>query len=77
MHGWAEVEHDLLYKPLSGKPSDTERSILDEINGIVLAGEIALERLQNAMKTRLGMQEQRFNNHYELAAYIYERLTNR
>lgn len=75
MHAWAEVEHDLLYKPLSGKPSEGERAILDELNGIVLAGEIALERLQNAVKVRLDVEEQQFTNHYELAAYIYDKLT--
>lgn len=42
MHAWAEVEHDLLYKPLTGNPSTDERAILDEINGLVMAGEIAL-----------------------------------
>ncbi len=51
MHSWAEVEHDLVYKPINGKLSDEEYAILDEINGLVLSGEIALERLQKAMLT--------------------------
>src|SRR3972149_4469449 len=33
MHAWAEVEHDLVYKPLSGGLSEEELSILDQING--------------------------------------------
>ena len=48
MHAWSEVEHDLVYKPLQGTLSDEELAILDELNGLVLAGEIALERLQSA-----------------------------
>src|SRR5437763_15047589 len=46
MHAWSEVEHDLVYKPFEGTLSDTEYAILDELNGLVIAGEIALELLQ-------------------------------
>jgi ppGpp synthetase/RelA/SpoT-type nucleotidyltranferase len=46
MHAWAEVEHDLVYKPLQGKLSADQDAILDELNGLVMAGEVALERLQ-------------------------------
>jgi ppGpp synthetase/RelA/SpoT-type nucleotidyltranferase len=77
MHAWAEVEHDLLYKPLTGDPSDAERAILDEINGLVMAGEIALGQLQTAVKQRFLQEEQSFSNHFELAAYLYDRLTKR
>lgn len=52
MHAWSEVEHDLVYKPLSGLVSGDELAILDEINGLVLTGEIALERLQKAYAER-------------------------
>lgn len=41
MHAWSEVEHDLIYKPMQGTLSEEELSILDELNGLVLAGEIA------------------------------------
>jgi ppGpp synthetase/RelA/SpoT-type nucleotidyltranferase len=54
MHAWAEVEHDLIYKPLQGNLSEDELAILDEINGMVLAGEIALERLQRAVNNLSG-----------------------
>src|SRR5690606_9552985 len=53
MHAWSEVEHDLVYKPLQGTLSDEEYAILDELNGLVLAGEIALERLQKAGEARV------------------------
>ena len=72
MHAWAEVEHDLVYKPLQGRLSEDEYAILDELNGLVLAGEIALERLQRAAEVRAGRHGSRFSNHYDLAAFLFE-----
>jgi len=72
MHAWSEVEHDLIYKPLSGNLSDDEHSILDELNGMVLSGEIALERLSSAIKRRVELDSKSFSNHFELASYLYE-----
>jgi ppGpp synthetase/RelA/SpoT-type nucleotidyltranferase len=74
MHAWAEVEHDLAYKPQIGRLSEEEFKILDELNGLVLSGETALERLQKAFKSRIASIEQQFNNHYELAALIREKI---
>ncbi len=72
MHAWSEVEHDLIYKPLSGDVSEEEFAILDQLNGLVLAGEIALERLQKVIQQRnLNNGDKPFNNHYDLAAYLY------
>ena len=74
MHAWAEVEHDLSYKPLSGNLSTDELAILDEINGLVLAGDIALQRLQHAFERRVNTGNPEFTNHYELAAFLYREL---
>ncbi len=72
MHAWAEVEHDLVYKPLTGALSKQEYSILDELNGLVLSGEIALERLQESARGRVaGLGKRAFANHYDLASFIY------
>jgi len=76
MHSWAEVEHDLAYKPQIGRLSEEEFKILDELNGLVLSGETALERLQKAFKQRIASMEQQFNNHYELAALIREKINS-
>lgn len=76
VHAWAEVEHDLAYKPMSGDLSSEEYAILDELNGLVLAGEIALERLQKAGDLRLRLKEGKFRNHYELASYIFGKVSN-
>lgn len=72
MHAWSEVEHDLVYKPLQGQLSAEEYSILDELNGLVLSGEIALERLQRAGELRASTQGREFSNHYDLAASLVE-----
>ena len=74
MHAWAEVEHDLAYKPKIGSLSEAEYRILDELNGMVLSGEFALERLQKAFNQRISQIEHSFNNHYELAALIRGKL---
>lgn len=72
MHAWSEVEHDLIYKPLSGRLSTDEHAILDEINGLVISSEIALERLQAARDRRLQTQQGKFDSQYELASYLFE-----
>lgn len=75
MHAWAEVEHDLVYKPLNGELSVDEYEILDELNGLILAGELALKRLQKAVKDRVIKDDRFFSSHYELAAFIYDRIS--
>jgi ppGpp synthetase/RelA/SpoT-type nucleotidyltranferase len=70
MHAWSEVEHDLVYKSLEGVLSVDEYSVLDELNGLVMAGELALERLQRAGETRVASRGRLFSNHYELATHL-------
>lgn len=72
MHAWSEVEHDMIYKPLSGELSEEELAILDELNGLVLTGEIALERLQHAVEKRVAKENAKFSNRYELAAFLVD-----
>lgn len=72
MHAWAEVEHDLVYKSTSSRLSQDEYAILDELNGLMHAGEIALERLQRAVKRRLNFELKPFANHYELSSFFYD-----
>jgi ppGpp synthetase/RelA/SpoT-type nucleotidyltranferase len=75
MHAWSEVEHDLIYKPDTGDVLPEEHAILDEVNGLVIAGEIALERLHNAIQARVtSAASQSFANKYDLASYIYTKL---
>ena len=72
MHAWSEVEHDLVYKPMQGQLSEEEYAILDELNGLVLAGEIALERLQRAGEQRISEHDRKYTNHYDLASSLLE-----
>jgi ppGpp synthetase/RelA/SpoT-type nucleotidyltranferase len=76
MHAWSEVEHDLIYKPVAGNLSEDEYAILDQLNGLVLAGEIALERLQKAGQRRVGYGGGEFANHYDLANFLLSRASN-
>lgn len=76
MHAWAEVNHDLAYKPSSGELSKQESSILDGLNGLVLTGEVLLEQLQSAFQERVAHQKEPFANQYELAAFIRKQLEN-
>lgn len=77
MHAWSEVEHDLIYKPLQGTLSQEEYVILDELNGLVMAGEIALERLQSAGNARIQDKRSSFGSQYDLASYLYNFLSIR
>jgi ppGpp synthetase/RelA/SpoT-type nucleotidyltranferase len=73
MHAWSEVEHDLVYKPLSGELSQEEYAALDQLNGLVLAGEIALETLQKANQARVAAKGKKIVNHYDLAVHLLSR----
>lgn len=69
MHTWSEVEHDLAYKKLMGAVSREEYECLDELNGLMMAGEIVLNRLQQLSHQRIqGITS--FDSHYALAAYL-------
>lgn len=69
MHAWSEVEHDLVYKPCRGQLSIEELQILDEINGLVLSGEIALERLKSAINKRTKINNE-ITNQFELTNFL-------
>lgn len=77
MHAWSEVNHDMVYKPLSGDLSLAELAMLDQLNGLVLSGEIALESLQRAARDRIASPGKpadppaKFLNHFELAAFLH------
>lgn len=74
MHAWSEVEHDLVYKPLSGNLTKEELAILDELNGLVLTGEIALERLQAAGNKRINSSKDKFKSQFDLASFLSTKL---
>jgi len=69
MHAWAEVEHDLVYKPRPRGVTEAVRASLDEVNEIVREGETALERLQRSVNEAGGWSDP-FEDHYELSAFL-------
>lgn len=73
MHAWSEVEHDLAYKAKKGDVSYEEYEALDEINGLVIAGEISLQRLQRLTQARILEGKKSFSSHYQLADFLYEK----
>jgi hypothetical protein len=70
MHSWSEVEHDLIYKRFSGDVSLAEHQLVDQLNGLVLTGEMILEQLQSTIRERVARSQQQFADQYELSAYL-------
>lgn len=60
MHAWAEVTHDLIYKPQKGPLNAEEIKMVDDLNDIVRAGEATLEKLQESVEARQNGAELRF-----------------
>ena len=73
MHAWAEAEHDLAYKKKQGEVSYEEYETLDEVNGLVIAGEISLQRLQRITQKRILSEKKSFETHYQLGQYLYDK----
>ena len=53
MYAWAEVNHDLVYKPRMGQLTQEEYQLLDELKAIVSAGEHTVTQLQEIVRTRV------------------------
>lgn len=75
MHAWSEVNHDLGYKPIEGAASHDELRILDGLNGLVLTGELLLQQLQAAAKSRISSKNRKFENQYELGAFLQNHIS--
>lgn len=74
---WSEVEHDILYKHLHGKPSDLECQMLDSLNGLVSIGEMYLNQLSTVREFRIHSDDdktKRFHNEYELGAFLFSEI---
>jgi ppGpp synthetase/RelA/SpoT-type nucleotidyltranferase len=69
MHAWAEVTHDLVYKPEKGKLTDHELKLLKDLNDLVQMGEAQLEKLQGAIEGRTSE-----NLRFEVVAAALQRL---
>lgn len=79
MHAWAEVTHDLVYKPEKGKLTGEEMKLLKDLNDLVQLGEAQLEKLQTAIENRTS-EDLRFdvseNLDFETTTAALKRLAN-
>ncbi|KAI1202962.1 hypothetical protein F5X97DRAFT_343983 [Nemania serpens] len=57
MNAWAQVEHDMIYKPSGPSRSKEVMQILDTFNGVVMIGENALRQLENTINRQKKEQE--------------------
>ncbi|KAF1951471.1 hypothetical protein CC80DRAFT_207686 [Byssothecium circinans] len=70
MNAWQEAQHDLIYKQLNGVPSEDERNLLDMINGLAHAGEVALTQLQICLQRRIEDNTREFADEYQVRAWL-------
>ena len=75
IHAWAEIDHELVYKPSFGKPSIKELAMLDEVNGLALSAGLALKNLQHAMAERT-IENGLASDKYELANLLLVKIKN-
>ena len=71
MHAWSEVEHDFIYKPKTGTLSEQELDALNQLNSLMLASELSLRQFDRGTQLRTATSNRPFENHYELASYIF------
>ncbi|KAB2571212.1 hypothetical protein DBV05_g10114 [Lasiodiplodia theobromae] len=74
---WSEIEHNIVYKQLSGSPSRTEQQLLDGLNGLVNLGELYMENFNTAYDERVKNktnEDRPFANRYQLGSFLYSEL---
>lgn len=64
-HVFNEIEHDLGYKPLSGKLSQREQSLLDGLGHLVTTGDILINQTLDAVAERQKKNVDRFEDEYD------------
>ncbi|MCJ1324664.1 hypothetical protein MMC10_001326 [Thelotrema lepadinum] len=67
---WSQVEHDIVYKKITGIPSKDEYRILDQFNGLVHMGESLLEQLYETHRARINVENSKFVDEYDLGSYL-------
>ncbi|KAH8173565.1 hypothetical protein LIA77_07820 [Sarocladium implicatum] len=74
MHTWSEVNHDIIYKPLSGTVTKWEMQLLDSLNGVGKLGELVLAQMKKAMDARMRSTKDKVHSVFELAEVIRMKL---
>lgn len=67
-HVWNEIEHDLGYKPETGKLSERELDCLDALGQLIRAGDVIIKTLLDANLERVAASETRFGNSFDFTA---------
>lgn len=73
-HVFNEIEHDLEYKPLTGRLSDQERSHLDQLGMLTKAGDITIALLLQENERRLAEREGEFIDVHDFVARVRKML---
>ena len=74
MYAWADVYHDIIYKPFYGKITSDERTFLEIVNGLVHTGELALSQLQTSLLLRQEIEHSSFKTTRALGIWLTETL---
>ena len=69
-NAWSQVEHDIVYKKITGIPSKNEYRILDQFNGLVHMGESLLDQLYETHRARVNAESSKFIDEYDLGSYL-------
>ncbi len=73
-HVYNEIEHDLQYKPGTGRLSKDEKQLIDQLGLITKLGDITINRLLKATGERLKMYKGRFHDVHDFAIRMGELL---
>lgn len=78
-HVWNEIEHDTIYKALSGDLSDLERDAIDSLGHLTKTGDNIIKSLLRARQVREDQEEDtlrrenaRFSHSEDLAVFLEE-----
>lgn len=76
-HVWNEIEHDTIYKNLSGELSDFEREAIDSLGHLTKTGDSIIKGLLRARQARedkhqldINQENARFTNTVELSEFL-------
>lgn len=73
-HVWNEVEHDLIYKPQLGNPSQSEARLLSQLADITRAGDSAIVELFARIEERNLEENADFQNSFDFASRLKDEL---
>ncbi|KAG8530687.1 uncharacterized protein KY384_004042 [Bacidia gigantensis] len=70
MYAWADVYHDVFYKPYYGETTEDERTFMEIVNGLAHTGELALGQLQTSLLLRQEIDNASFKERWALGDWL-------